>query len=69
MCKVVDGYKWSECMIMVWPGDSDKIVLLLEDFKSFTEKPGMELAPKKVFIQTHGEIPLLLDYSGVAPES
>ena len=43
--------------------------MLLDDFKTFTEKPEMELAPKKVFIQSHGEIPLLLDYSGDAPES
>ena len=45
------------------------IVMLLDEFKTFTERPEMELAPKKVFIQSHSEIPLLLDYSGDAPES
>ena len=58
-----------ECNSLFLPGHSDKIILLLEDFKSFTEKPGLGLAPKKVFNQVNGEIPLLLDYSGVAPES
>jgi hypothetical protein len=42
---------------------------LLEEFRVFVEKPVMEQAPKKVFSQAHKEIPLLLDYSGVAPES
>ena len=35
----------------------------------FTEKPILQPAPKKVFTQVHKEIPLLLDYSGVAPGS
>ena len=42
---------------------------LLEDFRKFTEEPIREPVPKKVFTQVHKEIPLLLDYSGVAPES
>ena len=42
---------------------------LLEDFRLFTEQPVMKLAPKKVFVQANTEIPLLLDYSGVAPDS
>ena len=42
---------------------------LLEEFRMFTEKPILQPAPKKVFTQVHKEIPLLLDYSGVAPGS
>ena len=54
-------------MFSLW--SSGKILELLEDFRMFTEEPILEPAPKKVFIQAHKEIPLLLDYSGVAPAS
>ena len=38
------------------------------EFAAFLSKSPMQLPPQKVFVPKHGEIPLLLDYSGVAPE-
>ena len=38
------------------------------EFAAFLTKSPMQLPPQKVFVPKHGEIPLLLDYSGVAPE-
>ena len=46
-----------------------EILELLEEFRVFTEKPILEPATKKVFSPVHKEIPLLLDYSGVAPKN
>ena len=45
------------------------MALLLEEFEWFSRRATVQLPPKKVFIQKHKEIPLLLDYSGKAPAS
>ena len=46
-----------------------RIEAMMDEYEWFIRRPPIKPAPQTVFIPKHKEIPLLLDYSGSAPDS